>query len=149
MIRIRSVQDFLAGLMFVAFGVVGAYIARKYPFGTSVRMGPGYLPVVLSWCMIALGVLIVGKSLILEGPGFGRVKLRPLVFVLGCVLVYALTIERLGLAISTFLTTVICAYADTNMRWVETLILGVALSAFCVVTFIYGLSLPLSIWPER
>ena len=149
MIRIRSVQDFLAGLMFVAFGIVGAYIARKYPFGTSVRMGPGYLPVVLSWCMIALGVLIVGKSLILEGPGFGRVKLRPLLFVLGCVLIYALTIERLGLAISTFLTTVACAYADTDMRWVETLILGVALAAFCVVTFIYGLSLPLSIWPER
>ena len=149
MIRIRSVQDFLAGLMFVAFGIVGAYIARKYPFGTSVRMGPGYLPVVLSWCMIVLGVIVTAKALVVEGPGFGKLKLRPLVFVLGCVLIYAFTIERLGLAISTFLTVVVCAYADTSMRWIETLILGVALSVFCVLTFVYGLSLPLSIWPDR
>jgi len=148
MIRVKSVQDFLAGLLFVAFGVIGAWIAQNYPFGTAVRMGPGYLPVVLSWCMIVLGALIMGRSLVIEGPGFGALKLRPLVFVLGCVLVYALTIEKLGLVISTFLTTVICAYADTEMRWVETILLGVALSVFCVVTFVYGLSLPLSIWPD-
>ena len=149
MIRIRSPQDFLAGLMFMAFGLVGAYIARKYPFGTSVRMGPGYLPVVLSWCMIVVGVIVAARGLVLDGDKIVRVKLRPLLFVLGAVLVYAFTIERLGVAISVFLVTVLSAIADPSFRKIETLILGVALAAFCVVVFIYGLSLPLSIWPPQ
>jgi hypothetical protein len=149
MIRIRSPQDFFAGLMFIAFGIVGAYVARKYPFGTSVRMGPGYLPVVLSWCMIVMGVIVTARGVALDGEKIVRIKLRPILFVLGAVLVYAFTIERLGVAISVFLVTVISAVADPSFRKIETLILGLALSAFCVVVFVYGLSLPLSIWPPQ
>jgi hypothetical protein len=149
MIRIRSPQDFFAGLMFIAFGVLGAYVARKYPFGTSVRMGPGYLPVVLSWCMIVMGVIVTARGLALDGAKVVRIKLRPLLFVLGAVLVYAFTIERLGVVISVFLVTVISAIADPSFRKIETLILGIGLSVFCVLVFIYGLSLPLSIWPPQ
>jgi len=149
MIRIRSAQDFFAGLMFVAFGVLGAYIAGKYPFGTSVRMGPGYLPVVLSWCMIVVGVIVTARGLVLEGEKIARIKLRPILFVLGAVLVYAFTIERLGLAISVFLVTALSAAANPTVRVIETVILGVGLTVFCILVFIHGLSLPLSVWPER
>ncbi len=103
MIRLRSPQDFFAGLMFIAFGSVGAWVAQKYPFGTSIRMGPGYLPVVLSWCMVVMGVIITARGVVLDGDKIAPIKLRPLLFVLGAVLVYAYSIERLGLAISVFL----------------------------------------------
>jgi hypothetical protein len=149
MIRIRSPQDFFAGLMFIAFGVVGAYVARKYPFGTSVRMGPGYLPVVLSWCMISIGVIVTGRGLVLDAEKIVRIKLRPLLAVLGAVLVYAFAIERLGLVISVFLVVVLSAMAIPNFRKIETLILAVGLVAFCLGVFIHGLSLPLSVWPPQ
>lgn len=148
MIRIRNQQDFVAGLMFIAFGAVGAWVATKYPFGTSVRMGPGYLPVVLSWCMITLGGIITARSLIFPGAGIVQIKLRPLLFVLGAVLVYAYSIERLGIAISVFLVTLLSAAANTGVRWIETVVLGAGLVVFCILVFIHGLSLPLSIWPD-
>ena len=149
MIRLRSPQDFFAGLMFIAFGAVGAWVAQKYPFGTSIRMGPGYLPVVLSWCMVVMGVIITARGVVLDGDKIAPIKLRPLLFVLGAVLVYAYSIERLGLAISVFLVTALSAAANPAVRWLETAILGVALVVFCVLVFIHGLSLPLSVWPER
>jgi hypothetical protein len=148
MIRIRSSQDFFAGLMFLVFGIVGAWVATNYPFGTSIRMGPGYLPTVLSWCTILLGVIVMVRGIVLDGAGIALIKTRPLLFVLGAVLVYAYSIERVGLALSVFLVTVLSAAANTGVRWVETVILGVGLVVFCILVFIHGLSLPLSIWPD-
>ena len=40
-------KDFWAGLMFVATGAAAMFIARNYPFGSTLRMGPGYFPT--SW----------------------------------------------------------------------------------------------------
>jgi putative tricarboxylic transport membrane protein len=41
-ISIRSPRDFCAGLIFLFFGALAAYIARDYLMGSAVRMGPGY-----------------------------------------------------------------------------------------------------------
>src|SRR5688572_7905370 len=35
-------KDFLAGLMFILVGGSAVIIARDYPFGSALRMGPGY-----------------------------------------------------------------------------------------------------------
>ena len=40
-------KDFWAGLMLIAIGGAALFIARDYPFGTALRMGPGYFPTVL------------------------------------------------------------------------------------------------------
>ncbi len=40
----RSNKDFWAGLMFAGTGAAAMFIARNYPFGTTLRMGPGYFP---------------------------------------------------------------------------------------------------------
>lgn len=149
MIRLKSPQDFFAGLMFMAFGAVGAWVAQRYPFGTSVRMGPGYLPVVISWCMVTLGVIIAARGVVLTGPPVALIRLRPTLLVLGAVLVYAFSIERLGLAISVFLVTALSALGNTAVRLAETAILGVVLAVFCVLVFVYGLSIPLSVWPPQ
>ena len=38
-------KDFLAGRVFLAFGLAAMHIAdRDYPMGTLVRMGPGDFP---------------------------------------------------------------------------------------------------------
>jgi hypothetical protein len=149
MIRIKGPQNFFAGVLFLAFGAVGVWVARNYPFGTSVRMGPGYLPVVISWCMVGLGGLIMAQSLVVEGEGIARWKARPIILVLGGVLSYALTIERFGLVVATVITSMICSAANDSVRWIESVILAVGLTVFCILTFVYGLNLPLSIWPPQ
>ena len=40
-------QDGLAGLMFIAFGVLGLWLGRGYGMGTAMRMGPGAVPTIL------------------------------------------------------------------------------------------------------
>ena len=69
--------------------------------------------------------------------------------VLGAVLVFAFSIERLGIAISVFLVVVLSAMAIPSFRKIETLVLAIAIVAFCIGVFIYGLSLPLSMWPPQ
>ena len=50
---IRNQKDFGAGVLYLAFGAVGFYIARDYGMGQASRMGPGYFPTVLSGLLMA------------------------------------------------------------------------------------------------
>ena len=54
---IRSGKDLYAGLIYIFFGASAILIAREYPMGTAVKMGPAYFPTVLSILVIAVGSL--------------------------------------------------------------------------------------------
>ena len=58
MIRFLS-KDLLSGLMFIAFGMAALYFGQKLALGTPVRMGPGYVPRMLSFILLCLGSIIV------------------------------------------------------------------------------------------
>jgi len=51
-------KDFLSGVMFIAFGLVALWFGRHLQLGTSVRMGPGYVPHMLADIMMVLGSII-------------------------------------------------------------------------------------------
>ena len=51
MSRVKNPQDFWAGLLFLAVGCLALWFGRGYAFGTATKMGPGYLPTVLSWVL--------------------------------------------------------------------------------------------------
>jgi len=61
---IRNQKDFGAGILYLAFGAVGWYIARDYGMGQASRMGPGYFPTVLSFMLMAFGVAAVIRSFV-------------------------------------------------------------------------------------
>ena len=48
--------------MLIAVGVTALVIARNYPFGTSLRMGPGYFPIVLGSILALFGLWFVVKA---------------------------------------------------------------------------------------
>jgi hypothetical protein len=60
--KIRNQKDFWAGLMFLAFGLAFAIVARNYQMGTAVRMGPAYFPTVLGALMALLGAIVLVRS---------------------------------------------------------------------------------------
>lgn len=62
MIRFLS-KDVLSGLMFIAFGMVALYYGQRLALGTPVRMGPGYVPRMLSFILLGLGSIIVLTTL--------------------------------------------------------------------------------------
>ena len=56
-------KDLLSGLMFIIFGMVALYFGQKLALGTPVRMGPGYVPRMLSFILLSLGSIIVLATL--------------------------------------------------------------------------------------
>lgn len=82
-------KDFWAGLSLIAVGGLAIFIARSYPFGTSLRMGPGYFPVVLGAMLVMFGVYIGAKSLRadaekLTGPWLPRLLAAMLMLLFVC-----------------------------------------------------------------
>ena len=49
-------KDVWAGLMLIAIGAAAMFFARNYPFGTALRMGPGYFPMLLGGLLILFGL---------------------------------------------------------------------------------------------
>ena len=68
MIRVKNPQDFWAGLLFLMVGCLALWFGRNYTFGTATKMGPGYLPTVLSWGLVLIGAFLSLRAFALKGP---------------------------------------------------------------------------------
>jgi len=90
-------KDFLSGLMFVAFGLGALYVGQHLAVGTPVRMGPGYVPRMLSFIMLALGVLICIVAVVSGSEPVERPKWKPITLVTIGIVCFALLFERAGL----------------------------------------------------
>ena len=146
--RLKVNQDLVAGLMLIAFGVLGLFLGKAYPMGTSLRMGPGYLPTVLCWILVVLGAIVGGKGAAFGGLPLERWYFRPLIMVCLGLMTFAFLIEGVGLPAAVMATVVVGAMGGMEFRLVEVIILGVVLAAAAVAIFIYGLGLPMPILPR-
>jgi hypothetical protein len=145
--RLHINQDLVAGLMFVAWGIAGLWLGRKYPVGSAMRMGPGYFPLVLSWLLVGFGGFIAARGALIEGEELTRWYWRPLVMVLLSFLVFAALIDRAGLAPAAFFSIVVGAAGGPDFRPREAVVLAACLTAGAVALFIYALGLPMKLWP--
>jgi Tripartite tricarboxylate transporter TctB family len=149
MFRIKSPQDAGAAAVFIVIGLAGAYLGSDLAFGTSARMGPGYFPIILSWTIFAIGVIVGLKALTIEGPAIEPVQLRPMLIIIAAIVAFGYLVERLGLAITAALLTVLAGYARRDVSIWETLLLAAGLAVFSVALFVYGLSQPFPAWWGR
>lgn len=147
MALIRHPKDFWAGVMFIAFGGAGLGIALDYAMGSAGRMGPGYFPRWLGGILIGLGVILILRSLRLQSERISFPSFRPLLIVLGGVLLFGLTVTKLGLVLATVLLVLVSSVASHEYRWKESVIAAVLLAAFVVAAFKYGLQIQLPTWP--
>ncbi len=145
--KIKAPQDFWAGLMFLAFGVGFAYAAQNYQMGTAVRMGPAYFPTVLGGILAALGLIIFLKSFVAAGPEVARFYLKPLILVLGGVVIFALLLRPLGLVIATGALILVSALGGSEFKIKEVVIEIACLVVFALVIFVKGLGLPFTLCP--
>lgn len=146
MFRVKSQQDFGAGLLFIFIGIAGVYFGRDLTYGTAMRMGPGFFPTWLSWIIIGIGAVIAFRGLTFDGPTINPPKIRPIIFILGSIVVFGYIINVVGLAITTVVLTVLAAYARPKPGLIETLVFGAGMALFAVLAFVYGLGQPLPAW---
>ena len=145
---IRSPQDFWGGLVFVVFGLLALWAGSDLPGMRGFAFGPGTAPRLFSYLLIAVAAIVMVGGLVTKGPPLERWGIRAPVFFIASVLFFGATVRPMGLIICTFFTLMIAAAADKEVRWVEAVIWSAVLTAASVGLFIYGLNLPLQLWPR-
>lgn len=138
----RNNRDFLAGLLYIVTGAVAMWIARDYPFGSALRMGPGYFPTVLGGMMIAFGVAVLLMGVKNNEKIKGNWSIRALIVLPIATAVFGYTMEHAGFLPALALLIIISAAAGRQFRWKEILPMTVALCVLSWAIFIWGLGLP-------
>jgi len=145
--KIRAEKEFWSEIMFLVFAGVAVATARGYSLGSVGRMGPGYFPLALGILLAGLGAITVVKSLLVEGPLLEPLNLWPLLAIVASVVLFGLSIERLGLVIAILIVTAVLAISFRSISWLGFIGLAGSLIAFSVIVFAYALQLPLKVWP--
>ena len=135
-------RDIVAGTLFVLIGAFALLVARGYPMGSAMRMGPGYFPVVLGWLLIALGALVglrAARRRDWQPLAWGW---APLAWISFSILLFGFLMPRLGLVPALAAMFPVAAAAGREFRLREVLVLTLVMTAFAGGVFVYGLKLP-------
>lgn len=141
-----DVTDLVAGLVFMALGLVFGLQSFGLEIGTALRMGPGYAPLVLSVVLTILGALIL-LSVWRSSGGAAHDAASPLAwrgmaFILPAPILFGLAVRPLGFVPAVFLASLIACGASPRMRPIAALILAVTVTVFATLVFSYALGLP-------
>lgn len=139
---IRNNQDFWCGLMFMVVGAVAIVAAWDYPFGTTLRMGPGYFPVMLSGIMILFGLIILLKGLRQSEKIQGNWSIRALIILPISLALFGILMEVAGFIPALIALIFISAASGSEFKLKEVLVLTAILVAIAWTVFIWGLGLP-------
>lgn len=134
--------NMVCGGLFVLAGLFFAIQSLGLEIGTAFRMGPGYFPLVLAVVLIVLGAIIVVQALRIEGEALGPIAWRGMLLILPAPILFGLTVRGLGFVPAIFITAFIASFASARMTVLMAIVLSIALTAFAVAVFSYGLGLP-------
>ena len=143
----RLSRDLLAGLFLIAFGVAAYVGLFDLPTRDGGNVGPGLVPKISAVLIGALGVVIAMAGLLPNAERLQPGTWRGPIFVLGAVIMFAMSVRTLGLAIAGPLAVIISAFADKDSRPVEVLVFAAIMSVGCIALFKYALRLPIPLAP--
>lgn len=138
-------KDFLSGVMFIAFGLAALYFGRNLAAGTTVRMGPGYVPHMLSYIMLVLGAIIAVIALYTGGERVEALKWRPITMVTIGIVAFALLFERTGMFPALVALVLIASWGGDEFKLWEVIANIVVLAVMCIIVFKVGLGMNISV----
>ncbi|CAD7037510.1 tripartite tricarboxylate transporter TctB family protein [Pseudorhizobium endolithicum] len=134
--------DVLAGGLFIILGGSFLVLALDFGFGSLLRMGPGFFPIVLSSLLIVIGLAVVARGLAnhetLQWP-----KIGPHARVILAMIAFAGLMQPLGSYLTMPVVVVMAASASPAFRWRSAIALAVFLTIACDLIFRIALGLPL------
>ncbi len=138
-------KDFLSGLMFIGFGLLALYFGQKLALGTTVRMGPGYVPRMLALIMMGLGAMICVVALVAGAEPVEKPKWKPITLVTIGIVCFALLFERAGLLPALVVLILVASLGGEEFNLKEVLANMVVLAILCTLVFKVGLGMNISI----
>lgn len=137
-----------SGLLVIAMGAFGLFALGDLEIGVPTEMGPGYLPRLVAWLILAGGVLLTGWGLAGSHEPLPPVMLRPLLAISAATAVFGMVIDRWGMVVAVVAMTVLASLASPISRPRETPIVAAVMAIGAVIVFIYGLKLAIPVWPR-
>jgi len=161
-VPVHGPRDFYGGMALVLLSILALTASAELPGQRGFAFGPGTAPRLFSIALAAMGAAVALGGVFVEGPPIEKYKIRGPALVILSILSFAVMIRgfnvtifgiplympALGLIPSTFFAFIISIFGSTEMRWVESLIAAAAMTAFCVLLFVYLLNLPFQLWPR-
>lgn len=144
-------RDRGAAAVLLVFGLIALEEARKLRFGSIVRPGPGFFPVVLAaaFSLVCLALLVGALRARGTGPAPGaRLGWPKIVATMAALFVYAFALERVGFVVATFALLLFFFKALERQRW-RTALAGSLVTA-CVTYLVFkvwlNVQLPAGPW---
>lgn len=142
-------RDFIGGAIMALAGA-GFLLAslNGLEIGTAFRMGPGYFPMLLGGLLAAIGLILILGSLRAQPAGAepsAPFPWRSVIFICLGPLAFALTVRGAGLVPSLILSSGLAALASPEITPRRLVMTVAGITAFCVLLFHYGLSLPIQL----
>ena len=141
-VEIRENQDFWSGVMLIVVGVTAVWIARNYPFGSSLRMGPGYFPTVLGGVLTLFGLFFLARSLRNTDRIEAGWSLRALIVIPVALVLFGVLMTHAGFVPALMVLIFGSALATSEFKLLDVVLLTIGLTLGCVAVFIWGLGLP-------
>jgi Tripartite tricarboxylate transporter TctB family len=141
-VKLPDSKDFWSGIMLIAIGAGALVIGRDYPFGTALRMGAGFFPLVLGALLVLFGVFFAARGLRSQDRIEGNWSPRALIILPLAFVAFGFLMQHAGFVPALFVLVVGSAAAGTEFRLVEVLLLVAFLTALGVAVFVWALGLP-------
>lgn len=142
-----SAVDIAGGLFLLFIAAVGYIGGFGLPVGHLSGIGSGLLPKALAVLIAAFGIFLIVQGLLGPGPALERWAVRGPFFVLGAVVLFALTIRWGGLLVAGPLSVIMSSLGSKETRLAEIAIFGVGLTLLSGLLFKELLNLPIPFDP--
>jgi len=143
-------RDRAAAAVLLVFGLIALEEARKLRFGSVVRPGPGFFPVVLAaaFSLVCLALLIGALRAHSADPvPVSRLRWLKMVATIAALFAYAFVLERVGFVAATFALLLFFFRALERQRWRTALAGSLVTACLTYVVFKVWLNVQLPAGP--
>jgi hypothetical protein len=148
----RSVnrRDLAFGALMVLLALFALWELRGYEMGTANQMSTGYMPWLISVSLLSVGAIIVIKALFIGMADDTEPHrwVRPLLGVSAALVLFMLTLDRLGLIGASIALVLVSGAASRDTRPAGLVVWAVALAIGSAAVFVYLIGLPIRLWPK-
>jgi hypothetical protein len=145
-LSIKNPEDFWAGMMFIGFGLLAIIVARDYPMGSAMRMGPGYFPTWLGGLLILIGLSVSAMGLRTQGNPLTPFAWKPAIVLSLSFFAFGWSIDTIGFVPALVGVIALSSLAGKRVYILELIVLTIVLVLLAIGVFVYGIELPLRLF---